>query len=802
MQGLLNFTGRKFLPVIRQTEAAECGLACLAMVASYHGHRTDMNSLRRRYPVSLKGVTLRDLMEIAAHLKLACRPLRIEIGHLSQLRLPAILHWDMVHFVVLKAYRKKAILVHDPAAGEKWVPITEASKHLTGVVLELSPTEEFCRTDERVRLPFSAFFSGISTHTLTQILVLSVVIEILTLTAPFYMQLTVDEVIARGDVDLLLVLGLGFALLLLIKVASTATRSLVVLVLQNTLSFQIGARLFHHLVRLPLSFFEKRHIGDILSRFNSIEPIRNMLAEGLITGLIDGLMSVLMLALMFTYSVQLGFVVMFAFALYAALRLALFRMFRQRSEAAIHSKADENSTFIETVRAVQSLKLLNRENERESQWLNRYAAYVNANVRLGRARISFKAMNDTVFGLENIITIYLAARLALDNLITVGMIFAFVSYKLQFAERTAMLIEKLVDLRILGLHLERLADIALTPLERGHDQNLSYMRPVRGAIELRNVCFRYAETESLILNNVNLCVAPGQFVTIMGPSGCGKTTLLKIMLGLLEPTSGQVLIDGVPLGKIGPRVYREQIGAVMQEDQLLSGSIADNICFFETTFDLQGMIECARIAGVHDDIMAMPMSYNSLIGDMGSSLSSGQKQRVLLARALYRRPKILFLDEGTAHLDTDKEKEINANLRHLSMTRVSVAHRPEITNGADMILHLAAATAPLQVGVASRRPAAAPVGADGEESVESAPGHECSGDGRKGDYSKHVGKDNHSKAGKDDHSKHSWENAKNGGGEPHKDDCQPQKDYRDPKPFDDRGKNPGEALAKFDFSNL
>ena len=290
-------------------------------------------------------------------------------------------------------------------------------------------------------------------------------------------------------------------------------------------------------------------------------------------------------------------------------------------------------------------------------------AYVNAIVRLGRAKISFKAINDTIFGLENVITIYLAARLALDNVLTVGMIFAFVSYKLQFAERTALLIEKLVDLRILGLHLERLADIALTPLERGHDQDLSYMRPIRGAIELRNVCFRYAEAEPLILNNVSLRVAPGQFVTIMGPSGCGKTTLVRIMLGLLEPTSGEVLIDGLPLGHIGPRAYREQIGAVMQEDQLLSGSIADNICFFETTFDHQRMIECAQIAGIHDDIIAMPMSYNSLIGDMGSSLSSGQKQRVLLARALYRRPKILFFDEGTAHLDTEKEREINANLR-------------------------------------------------------------------------------------------------------------------------------------------
>ena len=313
------------------------------------------------------------------------------------------------------------------------------------------------------------------------------------------------------------------------------------------------------------------------------------------------------------------------------------------------------------------------------------------------------------------------------------------------------------------------------------------------------MCFRYAEAEPLILNNVNLCVAPGQFVTIMGPSGCGKTTLVKIMLGLLEPTGGEVLIDGLPLGHIGPRVYREQIGAVMQEDQLLSGSIADNICFFETTFDLQRMIECARIAGIHDDVIAMPMSYNSLIGDMGSSLSSGQKQRVLLARALYRRPKILFLDEGTAHLDTEKEREINANLRYLNMTRVSVAHRPEITHGADMIIHLATAAGPLQVGVTSRRQATAPArdagltgfAAEGTKSAEAEQGrNDCSDDGRKGDYSKHDG---------------GWKDAKNDDSHPHKDDCQPQKDHCDPKPSDDRGKgdsyrNPGEALATIDFS--
>src|SRR4029450_12428257 len=240
---------------------------------------------------------------------------------------------------------------------------------------------------------------------------------------------------------------------------------------------------------------------------------------------------------------------------------------------------------------------------------------------------------------------------------------------------------------ILELHLERLADVALTPLERGHDRPLAYTRQIQGQIELRRVSFRYAETEPFILEDINLVIEAGQSVTIMGPSGGGKTTLVKIMLGLLEPTSGEVLIDGVPLLTIGYRPYREQIGAVMQEDQLLSGSIADNICFFDTSFDSERMIRCARLAGIHDEIMAMTMTYNSLIGDMGSSLSGGQKQRVLLARALYHQPRILFLDEGTAHLDVDAERHIHETLKHLRMTRISVAHRP--ADGADRIVRIA-----------------------------------------------------------------------------------------------------------------
>jgi ATP-binding cassette, subfamily B, bacterial CvaB/MchF/RaxB len=676
---------------MRQTEAAECGLACLAMISSYYGHRTDLNTLRRRHPVSLKGVTLRALIQVASQMHFACRPLRFDLDQLKQLRLPAIVHWDMNHFLVLKSITKRGIIVHDPASGERFFPIAEASKHLTGVALELSPAEGFLPKDERARLPFSTFWTQLrgTTHALIQILVLSVILETFVIVSPFYLQLTVDDVIARGDTDLLIVLALGFGLLTAIKVASGAIRSLVILIVQNVLHFQIGARLFHHLVRLPLAYFEKRHIGDILSRFTSIEPIRSALAEGMVAATIDGLMAVATLAMIFVYSTQLALVVLTAFILYTALRLGLYGLFRKRSLVVIETKANENSTFIETMRAVQSLKIFNRESDRETQWLNRYADVVSANVRLGRARIAFTTINDALFGLENIVTIYLAARLALNNSLTIGMIFAFMSYKQHFTEKAVQLVEKALDFRILELHLERLADIALSPLERGHDQLLAYTRQIQGRIELRNVFFQYAETEPFVLEDISFIIEPGEFVTIMGPSGGGKTTLIKIMLGLLEPTRGEVLIDGIPLSTMGPRPYREHVGAVMQEDQLLSGSIADNICFFDPSFDQERMVQCAQLAGIHKEIMDMPMTYNSLIGDMGSSLSGGQKQRVMLARALYRQPRILFMDEGTAHLDVDSEKHINDSLKRLQITRISVAHRPEIGSGADRILRIA-----------------------------------------------------------------------------------------------------------------
>ncbi len=344
---LADFSGRRRLPLVHQTEATECGLACLAMVAAYHDHHVDLGRLRRRHPVSLQGATLKSLMQVAAHLDLACRPLRFELHQVQELRLPAILHWDLNHYVVLKTVTAGGgIVVHDPALGERRYTPAQASKHLTGVALEAVPTAEFAPKDERVRLPLATFWGQVrgDGHALAQIFALSLVLEILVIASPFYMQLALDEVVAKGDLDLLLVLALGFGLLKAIAVASTALRSFVLLILQNTLSLQMGANLFRHLVRLPLAFFEKRHVGDVISRFASTEPIRRLLAEGLVAAVIDGIMALATFAMIVLYSGTLAAAVLAALLVYALLRLALYGEFRRRSEAQIQAKAQESST--------------------------------------------------------------------------------------------------------------------------------------------------------------------------------------------------------------------------------------------------------------------------------------------------------------------------------------------------------------------------------------------------------------------------------------------------------------------------
>ena len=690
LSALLNFTGRARLPVVLQNEVSECGLACLAMIAAFHGHEVDLNTLRRRFPTSVKGVNLKALIDMAGRLGLSSRALRLEPQHLKQLRLPAILHWDLNHFVVLKSVGRTRVAIHDPAQGLRLFTFPEISRHVTGVALELTPTQKFEQKREVSRVGIGALVGRIPElgRALTQAIVLSLIVQLFVIASPFYMQIAVDDAIVKGDDGLLVGLAIGFGLFTLINVAATGLRSLVALKLGTVITFQMVVGLFHHLMRLPLPWFERRYIGDLISRFTATQPIKDFISEGMVAVLVDGVMALATLVLIVIYSPLLALVVLVAIASYVGLRLASIGALRRRTEDKIHAGAHQDTSFIETIRAVQSIKLFGREAEREGVWQNRYAGLANAFIRLGRLQIGFKAANDLIFGVENVITIYLGARLALDGTLTVGMLFAFMLYKQQFLDKAARLIEKMIDFRMLDLYLERLGDIALTERERGLDRPSHLPRPLTGAIEVRDVSFRYAETEPYVLENASLRVEPGEFVAITGPSGGGKTTLMKVMLGLFEPTSGEVLIDGYPMGALGVAAVREQFGVVMQEDQLLTGSIRDNIAFFDTTIDPVWVERCAEAAGIHQDIMRMPMGYNTLVGDMGGALSGGQRQRILLARALYRRPRVLFLDEGTSHLDPALEQQVNAEIAKLAITRIIIAHRPQTAAAADRILVL------------------------------------------------------------------------------------------------------------------
>lgn len=699
---LLNFSGRRRLPVILQTEVAECGLACLAMIGGFYGYHTDMTSIRRRFPISSHGVTLKHLIDMAARLQLSSRALRLEPDELAQLQLPCILHWEMNHFVVLKQIRHNAVVIHDPATGERVISKEALAKQFTGIALELVPTEGFTPAEDKRPLKLSQFWSRIIglKRSLLQVLALSLLLQLFAVVTPLYMQTVVDDVVLRKDTNLLFVLAIGFGLLMLVETGTRALREFVILHLSNRLNIQMAANLFRHLIRLPMDYFSKRHIGDIVSRFGSLDTVRQLLTTGLIGAVVDGIMAVITLIAMLIYDARLTLIVTGIVVLYALIRLALYRPLRRLTEESIVAAASTSSHFMESVRAIQTIKLFQRENERQSQWQNRLAETMNKNIGIARWNIGYQTINHLLFGLENLIVIYFAATAVMGNIISLGMLYAFMSYKLRFVQSMDGLITRWIEIKMLGLHLDRLADMAFTEAEaidnqvavsaRENTLSDSGYSSLQGKIEVRNLSFRYSETEPLVIRDLSFEIMPGETVAITGSSGCGKTTLIKCMMGLLTPTEGEILIDGQPLHQL-PH-YRSQIAGVMQDDTLMSGAIADNIGCFESQLDMERVIQCAQMACVHEDIMQMSMQYNTLVGDMGTSLSGGQKQRIVLARALYREPRILFMDEATSHLDVTSEDWVNHYIKGLNITRVLVAHRPETVDSAERRISLASRT--------------------------------------------------------------------------------------------------------------
>ncbi len=674
----------------RQTEATECGLAALAMVASMAGSNIDLAWLRQRYGTSMRGASAHDIIEVAASIGMSARALTCELEELRHLRTPAILHWNLNHFVVLVSIKGAAIRIFDPAMGFRTLRSVEVSRRFSGVAIELAPTPSFKRRVERSPLRLFSLISWSSDvrRGLIQVLLLSLLLQVYVLASPFYMQIAIDEAALKADAPLLTGLAVGFAAFALFNAIAEAIRAIALQGVSSLITWDMSQRLYHHLIRLPLPWFQRRRLADVQSRFQAVEPVRDLIASGLIAVVIDGCLATFTLALMVVYAPVLALVTIASFGIYAAMRLySLPLNMRLGSEALLASVAEQGKR-LETFRAIQTIKLMGGESRREAAWANSLAKMVETDQKSLLGASLFGVIQRLIEALSGVLIVYIGVKYIISQEMSIGMLYAFIAYRSQFMARCTSSLESVINWRLLDIHSSRLADIALTPVEPGLESATPGLPAIKGEIQFKKASFRYSPTDPFVLKGVSGVIGVGEMVAIVGGSGAGKSTLIKLMCGLFPATSGEVLLDGLPLSNWGPKIVRKAFGTVMQDDDLLPGSIADNIAFFDDNVDIDFVWECLRLAAIDEEVRAMPMRTDTHVGDMGSTLSGGQKQRILLARALYKRPSVLILDEATSHLDQKREKSINDALRSLNMTRVVVAHRAETIAAADRILLL------------------------------------------------------------------------------------------------------------------
>ncbi|WP_313715269.1 peptidase domain-containing ABC transporter [Atlantibacter hermannii] len=679
---------RRRVPIVHQTESSECGLACLAMICSYYGRNTDLLSLRRHFNLSARGTSLAGLNDIATQLGMSSRALSLELGEISALKTPCILHWDFNHFVVLVGIRGNRFLLNDPARGCRTVGIAEMSQYFTGVALELWPESKFTAATEKPRLRLGTLLEGVYglKAILTKIFCLSVLIEAVNLVIPAGTQLVMDHAVPAGDHGLLSLICTGLILFILLRTAISILRAWTSLMMGTFINVQWKTGLFRHLMQLPLDYFERRKTGDIQSRFSSLDTLRETFTTSVVGAIMDGIMVVGLLFMLVMYGGWMTGVVLGFTVLYVLLRLVTYNHYRQLSEEFLIKNARTSSYFMETLYGIATVKMQGMSRRRANHWLNLEVDTINTGIQLTRMDMFFGGASTFIAACDNIAILWLGISLVIDNQMTIGMFVAFGAYRGQFSDRVASLTNFLLKLRMVSLHNERIADIAQQEREPGKP-DISFdarMKPV--ALETRELAYRYDNQSAPVFTDQTFNISPGESVAITGPSGVGKTTLMKVLCGLFEPSSGKVMVDGTDIQQLGVNNYRKIIGCVMQDDKLFSGSIRENICGFAEEVDETWMIRCASAAYIHDAILKMPMGYETLLGELGEGLSGGQKQRIFIARALYRRPGILFMDEATSALDSESEAYVNQAIKQLNITRVIIAHRESTIASVDRII--------------------------------------------------------------------------------------------------------------------
>lgn len=685
------------VPVIRQLATTDCGAACLAMVLSFFGRKTTLDEVRARIPLSRDGASAAQLVATAAEFGLRGRGVRLEAKDLHLLPSGSILHWGFQHFVVLERKTRHFADLVDPSFGRRRVSLRTVGKQFTGVALVF---------EHHSPLPQSTWHSPSLLpllHRTTQhagrwpqVAMLSIVLQVLALALPGLTGAVVDAVVPRADVDLLWVLLLAFCVLALIYGVAGYTRSLLLLELRTHLDFRLSFGFLEHLISLPYAFFLRRSAGDLLTRLQGMATVREVLTTSILSALVDGSLVAAYLLLIGLVDVNLVLLVTGL----AVLQTLIYLLARQRQRlllaADLEEQARAHSYEVELIGGMETLKSLGCEQRVLMHWSGLYVDVLNMGIRRGQLQSLTDALLSALRLLGPLLVLLYGAFAVLSSRYSLGTMLALSALGSACLDPIYRLIQAGTQLGVARVHFERLAEVMHTAPERAASLSLlsipTETTPVlttptlRGDVTLQEVTLRYSATATAAVQSVSLAVKAGQFVAIVGATGSGKSSLARLMIGLYPPTSGAVLLDGVDLTDLDLGAVRRQLGVVTQHTDLFATTIRQNIAMSHPAASLSEVESAAQLAQIHDDIMAMPLKYETPLTDRGLSLSGGQRQRISLARALLRRPAILLLDEATSALDAQTESHLQSALAQLDCTRIVIAHRLSTIYRADLIV--------------------------------------------------------------------------------------------------------------------
>jgi ABC-type bacteriocin/lantibiotic exporter with double-glycine peptidase domain len=678
------------VPLVAQTSSADCGAACLAMVLAYHGKHVRLEEVREIAGVGRDGVDAETLLEAGRWYGLLGRGVQIEdVAALRTLRRPAILHWGFSHFVVLERMTRRGAVVLDPGLGRREVPTDELRREFTGVALLFDPGPEFEAGGRRGRglgryLALLRDESGALSHTL----VVSVLLQLLALATPILTGLLVDRVVPRGDRHLLAVLAAGLAAVAGFHFLAALIRAHLLLQLRTRLDARMTLEFLDHLIDLPYAFFQQRSAGDLLMRLNSNATVREILTAGALSGALDGVLVTLYLGLLALTHAGFALLVLALGLAQVAVFLVTRRRHRELMSAELRTQARSRGYQVQMLAGIETLKSMGAEERSARHWSNLFVDELNRSLARGR----LTALSDALLGAVRIaspfVILVYGGLAVLDGELTLGTMLAASALAAGFLAPLATLVGTGFQLQLLGSYAERLRDVLEMPKEEEREAVAPAPR-LRGRITVDGVSFRYSRAAPWAVRDVALEIAPGGFVALVGGSGAGKTTLAHLLAGLYRPTAGRILYDGADLAGLALRTVRTQLGVVSQHPYLFGASIRENLALADPDVPLARIVDAARRARIHDEVLALPMGYNTILADGGASLSGGQRQRLALARALVRQPAVLLLDEATSNLDAVTERAIQDELAALRSTRIVIAHRLSTIVAADLILVMA-----------------------------------------------------------------------------------------------------------------